>query len=100
MMALDDDLPGQVETLAGALADGFGGEEGIEDPLADGVWDAAAGVGDADLASVAVATGRHGDRTPAPFLRAVTDGVGGIDHQVQDHLVEFPDVAGGRWQVW
>jgi hypothetical protein len=39
------DAPGDVEIKAGALADRFGGEEGLEDPRLDLIRNAGSGVG-------------------------------------------------------
>ena len=36
VVLVDDDAPRNIQTEAGALADRFGGEEGLEDPLANG----------------------------------------------------------------
>ena len=52
---LGHDVVGDGQALAGTLADRFGGEEGIEDPVPDGLRDSGSGVGNGHLHPVAAA---------------------------------------------
>ena len=60
-MVLDDDVAGHEEALAGAHADGLGGEEGFEEPGADAFGDSGAVVLDADQGAVALEAGADDD---------------------------------------
>jgi Phospholipase_D-nuclease N-terminal/Short C-terminal domain len=66
-VALDDDLPADVEPQAGALADRLGGVEGLQD-VGGGLGDAGAVVADLDQDPVAVAGGARGQ--PAGAVHA------------------------------
>src|ERR671924_1602059 len=66
VVAPDDDAPGDVEAEPGALPDGLGGEERLEDPAADVVGYTGTGVGDLDDEPVVVVgTGPHRERAAA-----------------------------------
>src|SRR5579863_2095648 len=67
-----DDSVADREAEAGALADCFGGEEGIEDSLADLGLDSAAGVGDFDSNAHRLGLG-PGPNRHAAFRRACVD---------------------------
>ncbi|MNH30943.1 hypothetical protein D3C79_912680 [compost metagenome] len=82
-MAIDDTVR-QRQAQAGALADRLGGVEGVEDLLQALRRNAATVVGHFDPHVVVGATGAHGD---GATFRA--HGLGGIDHQVHDHLVDL-----------
>ena len=90
------------QALAGALADRLGGEEGIEDAAADGLWNAAAVVGDAD-GDVPLARPFDRDADVAlvahAALQRVGHGMRRIDHQVEDHLADHVAHAVQRRQV-
>src|SRR5687768_18036381 len=58
----DDDAARRGQAEPGSLADVLGGEEGIEDLVAEAGPDAGAVVGDLDDGAVAVAARRDGDR--------------------------------------
>ena len=78
-----DDAVADRKAEAGPLADGLGGEERVEDPLADRRLDAAAGVGDLDPDSGRLGLG------PVRIV-TVPSGVAGVDgvhEQVDDDLV-------------
>lgn len=78
----------------------FGSEEGLEDALANGPWNAAAVVLDIDAREGAF-TGRPHPNS-APEVRAphrVLDGLTGIDQQLEDGLVQLPEVAADERQL-
>src|SRR5262249_16226648 len=87
-MLLDDPVTDR-KAQAGPLADRLGGEEWVEDALADGRFHAAAGVGDldADASEFGIHAGaeRHGLVGGA--------GVDGVHEQVDDDLVHPGGVA-------
>jgi hypothetical protein len=78
-----DDVVGQRQAEAGALANRLGGVEGFEDALQDSRRHAAPGVADLDPGGRGVAAGAHGDGA------ALLDGMRGIDQQVHHHLVDL-----------
>ena len=89
------------QALARALADFLGGEERIEDALLDVRRHAAARVADLDDGPFAVGARLHADLALALAAVAdhVADGVRGVDHHVQHHLVELRRRAVHRGQV-
>ena len=87
-----DDAIADREAQASPLADRLGGEEGVEDLVADGRFDAAALVDDVDLDPVG--QGPAPDRHQAPG-RAGIDGVG---DQVEHHLVDLGGITGDQRQ--
>ena len=94
MFADDSVADGKAET--GALADWFGGEEGVEDSIADLGLHTAAGVGDFDSYSHRPGLG-PGANGHAAFRRA---GVDGIHEEVDDHLVHTrASAADGRQRL-
>ena len=79
------------EALSCALADAFGCEEGLEDFAPSMVWDTRAGVADSDLHPIPIAPCAGGNLSLGRFIPfdGIADGVGCVDHKIQDHLVEF-----------
>src|SRR5690606_19238893 len=75
------------EAQSGALADGLGGEEGVEDAIQGIACDPRAGVSDSELEVSAYLP--RGDDDRARLL----DGVHGVGHQVEQEEVEWPGVA-------
>src|SRR6266568_2553967 len=74
------------ETLTGAFAYGFGREKRFKDLVADFLRNACARVGNSDLGPIASAAGGYGDRSlfDAAVADHVSDGVAGIDDQVEN----------------
>jgi hypothetical protein len=96
------------EAKAGATADFLGGDEGLEELLANGVRDARAVVGDAELDSagtraiVARGVGARdvGTRVGADGdVAAVADGVCGVEDEVEDDLDELLAADGDGGEV-
>ncbi|MEJ7728363.1 MAG: hypothetical protein WKG00_04030 [Polyangiaceae bacterium] len=86
-------MPWQIDSpRPGALADGLGGEERLEDARADVLRDPLAGVLDVD-AHVTAGGHRAGDADLVRRRVAGLDGVGGVDDEVQEHLPEARSVA-------
>src|SRR5205807_10444109 len=79
--SLGDDPACRVETEPGALADVLGGEERVENPIADLVRDPGAVVDDVDSRTVPVACG--GDR----YLARVAERFDRVCEQVRPDLV-------------
>jgi len=79
-----DHRMGDGQSLAGALANRFGGKKRIENPRLDGFGDPAAGIRDADLCRSVIAAGAYADCTLAPFpvFGLLSDGVGCVDQQI------------------
>src|SRR6185312_13271047 len=83
-VVLLDDPVADREPQPGPLAQRLGGEERVEDPIADRRIDAAAGVGDLDPDPLAPGIGPGPDRDRA----AIAAGVDGVHQQVDYDLVE------------
>lgn len=81
-MALDDSIR-DAEPEPRALADGLGGEEGIEDAFEVLGRDALAGVGDLHPHLLAPASRAQRDRAP------LLDGLDRVEQEIQEHLVEL-----------
>jgi hypothetical protein len=77
-----DDAVGQRQSQPGPAADRLGGEEGFEDAVDVFRRDAVSGIADADGHALAAAFGADGDAL-------VLDGLGRIDQQVHEDLVQF-----------
>ncbi|MNS96370.1 hypothetical protein D3C72_1306670 [compost metagenome] len=82
-MVLVDDAVGDRQAQAGTAAHRLGGEERIEDALAQFRRNATAGVFELDPHRVAVHAGAHGDRA------ALGDGMAGVEQQVHVDLVQL-----------
>ena len=91
-VALDDDGMGNRETLSGALADVFSGEEGIIHALANVLRNAGTVVGDADV-DVRVFLFGSDPQGAQTLSVGLFDGVQGIDDEVHEHLVQIPKSA-------
>lgn len=91
-MAVDDDPPGRIETEPGAMADILGGEEGIEDPVAQLAGDPRSVVGDLHLGAVSVQPGAQGDRA------LLTERIDRVVDQVGPDLVELGPARDQRRQ--
>src|SRR5690242_10935236 len=93
----DDDAASNRQSLTGPAADTLGAEERIEDPVANALRDPDAGVGNRNQDMVAVASATHGDDAFAIGSRdGISDGVRGVDQDVQDDLVDLAGVAADR----
>src|SRR5271163_2107939 len=91
----DDDGARQGEALAGTFADFFGGEKRIEDLSANPFRDSGAAIlhGDDDAVAVLAST----DDDEAFFtgnFHDVSNGVGRVDEQVQEDLIEIAEMTG------
>src|SRR6185312_15121117 len=81
------------EALAGPAADDFGGEEWIEDLVQILIRDAATVVRNGDDHGFPGGGGGDGDPTARGVPTGVLDGLGRIDHEVQEYLIQLADVA-------
>ena len=88
-----DQAPDDVEAQAGALPDRLGGEERIEDALADLGRDAGSVVDDADDDALPLAVRRHLDAA------GIRDGIERVVDQVRPDLVELADEAANAREV-
>src|SRR5207248_2024002 len=75
LVSLDDDVVADRQAEAGAGAGGLGGEEGVEDLVADGLGDAVAVVADADLDALAEVLGADAQLRCEPGPRRLLLGV-------------------------
>jgi hypothetical protein len=96
----DDDGMSDRQALPGPLAHRIGSEKGVEDPAADRFGNAAAAVFNLDLRLARQPLRSHRDQ---PLVARVgfsllSDRVGGVDQQVEQHLVHFSWQAGHRRQ--
>src|SRR5262245_59393887 len=92
----DDAAVDDGQALARAFAYGFGGEERFKNARAVRFRNARARVAHADFGVITLPPGAHGDLAFAAriLFDDVADGVGGIDDQIEDDLVEFAEEAG------
>src|SRR5579871_5564511 len=89
-MLLDNQGMRQREALPGALTHGLGRKEGIENFRLNRFGNAATGVTDADLRVVSLLPRADVDGAfVAGIADDVADGVGGVDDQIQNDLVEL-----------
>lgn len=88
VVAVHHDPPADVESEAGSLADGFGGEKRFEDSPGGFGWDTGSGVTDLDHGELTVAGGAHSEGA------LPVHGVDGIIDEVGPHLVELGGVGG------
>src|ERR1700688_2312175 len=98
---LGNDVVANGKSLAGSLANLFGGVEGVEDAGAGGQRDTGPIVLDFDL-NIVVDLPRSNDELSvfaALLGRGVTDGVGSVDNQVQKDLIHLVAVALDARQV-
>src|SRR5208337_2415377 len=96
---LDDGAVRQSQALAGAFANLFGGKEGIEYLGANRLRYPASGVGDGNLRKVSLDAGAQGNQALVSVLDLVLDGVGGIDDQVENDLIQLSHMAGDQRQA-
>jgi hypothetical protein len=93
---LDGDAVADAEAEPGPLADVLGGEEGVEDTGQDGLLDAAAVVRETDLHRAVAALRRHREQAGAA---GGLDGGLGVEHDIEEHLLELVAVDGYLRQV-
>src|SRR5579883_3466706 len=88
------------QSLARAFAYRFSGKEGIEYVLLDGDRNAAPRIAYANLREAPIAAGADLDGAAgARFLHHIGNRMGGVDNEIQDHLVELSGDSGHRRQV-
>src|ERR1700677_1806440 len=97
-MFVHNDGAGDGQTLAGAFAYFLGGEKRLKNSSPHGLGNAGASVADADFHPVAVATRADADDTLGLPTELVLDGMGGVDHDVEDDLVELSRQTGNQRQ--
>ena len=96
----NDDAARNRQSLTGPAADALGGEERIEDSVANAFRDPAAGVRDRNQDMVAVQSTAHGDDALAIGPRdGIGEGMCGVDHDVEDDLVDLAAVAANRREL-
>src|SRR5450432_2432261 len=84
----------QRKTLARALADFLGRKEWVEYLVANRHWYAGTGIGYGDLHFDAVNTSAHAELAAiAAILDYIGDGMRRVHQQIQDHLIDLPQIA-------
>jgi hypothetical protein len=91
LVLFNDDGMRDGKSLPGALADLFGGEKGLENPAADGLWDAGAVVLDANFNPFTFTSRTDCDpsfsgRVPVENL---ANSMRRIHDQVEENLIQF-----------
>ena len=97
-----DDVVRNRQALSRAFADFFGSEEWIEDATTGLRWNACTCVADSDFRPFIGDVGRRDRNFPfavCTIADDISDGMGGIDGQIQDDLIEFPQQTGNEGQI-
>jgi hypothetical protein len=100
-MFLHNDFVANGKSLAGALPNLLGREEGIEDAVANVQGDTRPVVLDFDLHILVDLSGTDGELSAmaCSLRRGVTDGVRGVDDQIQEDLIQLIAVAFDAGQI-
>ena len=89
-MLVHDHRPGDGQALPRSPTDLFGREERIIDVVPYLTWNPGPRIAHADQHGITIPARSHGDGSPlAAVLDHVSNGVGGIDDDVQKNLGEF-----------